>query len=364
MTIKKVTVKDIANKMGVSLSTVNKALTGKPGISEKRRQEIINLAEEMGYTVNFAAQMLSRHPMVIGVIMPSDWQEYFESMERGLKAVFDDLRDQNVSAQFVYVKNETDIENAFVELNANGIKTVIYCSAIKLDEKCLKRINELKMHVILADDVCGNIGSVGSVSIDAAMSGSIAADFLRLITNEGAEVAIFIGSRSLKIHADKADAFLNRAKELGLVTVSECENYDDAQRAYEDIKGAIENYPNLKGIYIATALAEPIVEYVKSLPECRRPKIIATDFYDFLGSSLKRGDVSATISQNQVLVGRLAAELAYEYTVEMNSYNQNKTRKAKHISVTPQILLASNVDRFSFEDGNFYRVNLEPLDGQ
>ena len=361
MATKKVTVKDIANKMGVSLSTVNKALTGKTGISEKRRQEIIDLAEEMGYTVNLAAQMLSRHPMVIGVIMPSDWEEYFASMERGLKAVFDELRDQNVSAQFAYVKNESDIENAFSEFNCNGIKTVIYCSAIKLNDKCFERINELKMHVILADDVCGNVGFVGSVGIDASLSGSMAADFLRLITNEGSEVALFIGSRSLKVHNDKADAFLNRARELGLITVSEYENFDDAQKAYEDIKSAIDTYPNLEGIYIATALAEPIVEYVKSLPEEKRPKIIATDFYDFIGSSLKRGDVSATIFQNQVLVGRLAAKLAYEYTVEINSYNQNKTRGIKRISVTPQLILPSNAERLALDDGNSYTVNIEAL---
>ena len=359
MAAKKVTVKDIANRMGVSLGTVNKALTGKPGISEKRRREIIELAEEMGYTVNRAAQMLSRNPICIGVIMPTEWQQYFASMEQGLKIGFDELKDQSVSHCIKYVSGEDETESAFIELNERGVKTVIYCSDIKLTEKCLARIKENRMHVILADDICENIGEVGSVGIDAALSGSIAADFLRLITNEGAEVAIFIGSRSLKVHTDKADAFLIRARESGLVTVSECENSDNADKAREDIERVMEAHPDLKGIYIATALAEPIVEYVKALPKEKRPKIIATDFYEYIGNSFKNGVVAATIFQNQVLVGRLAAALAYEYAVESNSYNPNKLEGIKRISVLPQLLLASNAERFTLDDGNFYTVSIE-----
>ena len=74
---KRVSVKDIAARLHVSLSTVHKALTGKPGIGEARRQEIIKIAEEMGYSVNTAGQTLSRKSINIGVMIPSLWQEYF-----------------------------------------------------------------------------------------------------------------------------------------------------------------------------------------------------------------------------------------------------------------------------------------------
>ena len=65
---KRVTVKDIASRMGISLSTVNKALTGKPGVSEERRAEVVAVAKEMGYVVNHMAQSLSRKPIHIGIV--------------------------------------------------------------------------------------------------------------------------------------------------------------------------------------------------------------------------------------------------------------------------------------------------------
>lgn len=49
MSIKRITVYDIAEKAGVSHATVSMALRNHPAISEKRRDQIIKIAKEMGY---------------------------------------------------------------------------------------------------------------------------------------------------------------------------------------------------------------------------------------------------------------------------------------------------------------------------
>ena len=51
---KRVTIKDIAARLGVSYGIINKALTGKSGISDEMKQRILTTAEEMGYRVNKA----------------------------------------------------------------------------------------------------------------------------------------------------------------------------------------------------------------------------------------------------------------------------------------------------------------------
>ena len=50
-----VTLKDVAEKLGVTITTVHKALNGKEGVSEKRRAEIMKVAAQMGYKVNYMA---------------------------------------------------------------------------------------------------------------------------------------------------------------------------------------------------------------------------------------------------------------------------------------------------------------------
>ncbi|MCD6551635.1 MAG: LacI family DNA-binding transcriptional regulator, partial [Thermotoga sp.] len=46
--MKRVTLKEIAKKFGVSPSTVSRALSGKPGVSKRLREKILKAAEEMG----------------------------------------------------------------------------------------------------------------------------------------------------------------------------------------------------------------------------------------------------------------------------------------------------------------------------
>ncbi len=48
--IKMATIKDIADKLGISVGTVSKGLNGASDISETLRQTVLDTAVEMGYT--------------------------------------------------------------------------------------------------------------------------------------------------------------------------------------------------------------------------------------------------------------------------------------------------------------------------
>jgi len=50
--------KKISSMLGIAPSTVSRALSGKPGVSESRRGEIIALAKELGYTPDVSASAL------------------------------------------------------------------------------------------------------------------------------------------------------------------------------------------------------------------------------------------------------------------------------------------------------------------
>ena len=48
---KKVRMADIAQRLGISIVSVSKGLSGKDGVSEEMRGKIIAAAEEMGYVM-------------------------------------------------------------------------------------------------------------------------------------------------------------------------------------------------------------------------------------------------------------------------------------------------------------------------
>ncbi|MEX0380579.1 LacI family DNA-binding transcriptional regulator [Leuconostoc sp. MS02] len=64
-----VTIQDIANNSGVAISTVSRALTDSPKISVQTKERIKKIAQEMGYTPNFAARNLTQSESnTVGVV--------------------------------------------------------------------------------------------------------------------------------------------------------------------------------------------------------------------------------------------------------------------------------------------------------
>lgn len=66
-----VTIRTIAERAGVSTSTASRALNDNPRISQKTRQRIKQIADELGYRPNYSAKNLSRgEANIIGVVFP------------------------------------------------------------------------------------------------------------------------------------------------------------------------------------------------------------------------------------------------------------------------------------------------------
>jgi LacI family transcriptional regulator len=67
-----ITIKDIAERAGVSFSTVSKALNDSPLVHNNTKQRILDIALELGYQPNIAARRLvSNKSWTIGVVWPS-----------------------------------------------------------------------------------------------------------------------------------------------------------------------------------------------------------------------------------------------------------------------------------------------------
>ena len=70
--MRNVTMKDIAEKLGISIVSVSKALTDKQGVSDELREKIKQEADKMGYRYNLGAKALKEGKNYnIGVIVPS-----------------------------------------------------------------------------------------------------------------------------------------------------------------------------------------------------------------------------------------------------------------------------------------------------
>lgn len=80
-----ITIKDIAKKLGVSYSSVSRALNGKEGVSEETRRLIVEAADQMGYRPNELARgLVNRVSNTVGVIIPDINNPYYGEIVSGI----------------------------------------------------------------------------------------------------------------------------------------------------------------------------------------------------------------------------------------------------------------------------------------
>lgn len=85
---KPATIKEIARRLQVSVSTVSRALHNHPSIGLRTRTRVQQLAAELNYEPNLAAvSFKSGRTMTLGVILPSLGEEFFSMAVNGIEEV-------------------------------------------------------------------------------------------------------------------------------------------------------------------------------------------------------------------------------------------------------------------------------------
>lgn len=96
---KKVTIRDVADAAGVSISSVHLALSGKTGVSGATRENIRQIAEEMGYQPNAIASSLKRRTQRIAVLLPCEERNnrfFYPPLWRGVRDCLASSADMNL----------------------------------------------------------------------------------------------------------------------------------------------------------------------------------------------------------------------------------------------------------------------------
>ncbi|RTZ00356.1 LacI family transcriptional regulator [Flavobacterium sp. RSP49] len=115
--MKDITLKEIATKLGISITTVSKALKNYPDVSEKTKKAVIELAQQLHYTPNsFAVNLRTKESKTIGLIIPEVVHHFFSNV---VNAIINEA-EKNGYLVIILQSNETlALEKKQVELLIN-----------------------------------------------------------------------------------------------------------------------------------------------------------------------------------------------------------------------------------------------------
>lgn len=208
-----VTLKEIAQELGMSAMTVSRALNNKDNVDENTKKRVVEKANSMGYTPNHVAKSLvSSKTFTIGVVIPEINHAFFSEVISGIEEVTYKRNYQlfltNSAEQ---AEREKSSINALQSKRVDGI--LISCAETSNDVGYYKKIIKTGLPFVFFDRCIEGIGASCVVVNDYESSKIITT---HLIDYGYTEIAHLKGSEDVSVARKRKQGFSDALAEHGL----------------------------------------------------------------------------------------------------------------------------------------------------
>lgn len=315
------TLKEIADQLGISITTVSKSLKGYSDVSEKTKKAVIDLAQKLHYTPNsFAVNLRTKESKTIGLIIPTLVHDFFSNVIRG---ILEEAEKRDYMVIILQSNEKLEFEKKQIDLLLNkrvdGILMSLSNETGDFDH--LKSIISHKTPLVLFDKIA-KLVKCSKVTINDKKAAYDAVSYL--IKRGYKKIAHFRGSY---LPQNAIDRFLGYKKALedngipydsSLVFV--CDNNTDFQDGYENAKKAIMEHPQIDAIFAVTDLvAIGIIKYFNETGISIPQRIAVLGFSNWFMSSVISPKLT-TIDQPGFEIGRRSASILFD---EINLKKKN-----------------------------------------
>lgn len=298
-----VKLKDVAEKMNVSVGTVSKALRHSHEISEEMTDRIIRCANELGYVPNSSARILKTNKSYsIGVIFVDKTRaglghDYFSTM---LNSIRDELTLSGYD--FTFITNHIGDSNISYLNHARYRRCdgVIVVTADFNDEEIVEIVKS-EVPVVTIDHIFNNRSSVLSDNEEGLSA------IVKYIYEKGHRKIAFIHGEDTTVTNQRLGAFYKTCEELGI----------EVNKDY--IKEAYYHLPRQAGLMTRELLD------LEDRPTC----IIYPDDYSYMGGATEIEKHGLRIPEDISVVGYDGIFLSRILRPVLTSYKQNSVEIGK-----------------------------------
>lgn len=299
------TIKDVAEKAGVSYATVSRALNDHEEVNEDTKKRILKLAKEMGYQPNAIAQgLVKRKTETIGLMIPDITNPFFPEVARGVEEA------ANEAGYTVFLLNsnwdqERELNNLDVLLQKQIDGLII--SPSSENRKYLKNIVEKDLKIIFIGRTIRYQGST-SIIIDNVHGAWMAVQ--HLIDDGHKKIAFLGGDEELSISQERLKGYKNALKDYDIQVDKELIRTGNLKRksGYLMMQELIKEERDFTAVFaendlLALGAIQAIEESGRSIPS----DISVMGFDDIDFASLPEIQLS-TVSQPKYEMGKMVFE--------------------------------------------------------
>ncbi|PQJ77353.1 LacI family DNA-binding transcriptional regulator [Polaribacter glomeratus] len=333
-----VTLKQIAEKLGISITTVSKALKEYPDVSKKTRKLVRETASMLNYKPNsFAVNLRTKESKIIGLIIPVIVHHFFSSVIKGIVA----QAEKKGYLVIILQSNESyELEKKQIDLllskRVDGI--LISLANETADFKHLNQVISQETPLVMFDKIA-KIVKCSKVIIDDRKAAYKATQ--HLIDIGCKRIAHFRGPL---LPQNSIDRFLGYKKALidnnleydpSLVYICECGEMS-FEEGKKNASQLLKDHKDIDGIFINTdlvaigAMTELIKQGVK-IPE----DISVVGFSNWFMASIISPSLT-TINQPGLEMGKNSFKLLYK---EIKERKKKKTINYKELVLETELVI-------------------------
>lgn len=190
-----VTIKDIAIAAGVSVNTVSRALSNRGYVKKEKKEQIIKIAQELGYSRNCAASYLrTRRSNTIGVVVVDNSNPFYAEVVKGVET---QARINGYS--IILVNTDRSYENevrAIQTLLQRRVDGLILC-AVQSKTDDIKELVKKKIPTVVIGSIINDINTSFVCSNDE-MGGFLA---MKHLLERGHKNILFLNAMNYKYAA-------------------------------------------------------------------------------------------------------------------------------------------------------------------
>ncbi len=218
---RKITLKDIARELDVSISTVSKALKNSEEIGRDTKEKVQAFAKLYNYKPNnIAVSLKNKHTKNIGVVIPDIVHHFFTTVFRGIEK-YANSRGYNV---IICVSDESfDKEVINMEMLANGsidgfIMALSGETQLKNDYAHLKEVTNQGIPLVLFDRVTDEVNCDKVVLNDEEIAYEVV---MKLINSGRKRIALFTTENFFNVSKNREDGYRKALMDSGIVVDEE-----------------------------------------------------------------------------------------------------------------------------------------------
>jgi LacI family transcriptional regulator len=335
-------IKEIAEALGVSIGTVDRALHARPGINALTRAKVLAMAQTLGYRPNLAARFLkSQRQLHIAVQLPTEIASFFDAVREGIREAASPFEPAMQLDYHSYPRlGEGDAELLERALRDEPRGIIIAPGEPAAIKPLLRKAARKNIPVVCVATDAPGTGRLTSVSACPFTIGAMAGELLSRFVDGPGKVAIVTGSLATEDHSEKLKGFRSSLRSFaGKLTIAAViEAHDDERQAYSRMLETLA-HDSPRAVYISTANSLPVLQAITESGCEGRIAVIASDLFPALVPRIRSGAVLASVHQRPHTQGRLAFGALQQFLLE------GKCPLPK-IRIAPHIVMNSNLDLF------------------